>query len=76
MLSTKFKHTILNNPTHVVRSLNYILLLGLLRDLKDIGEYDTFNILYYTARVHYIDLQVDLVNYETCENIVLEIGIN
>ncbi len=76
MLSNKLKLTILTNPTHVIKSLDYADLLGLLSDLKTLNEFDVFTLLYVASRAVYVDLERDLVNYEACEKIIIEIGTN
>ncbi len=76
MLSNKLKLTILTNPTHVIKSLDYADLLGLLSDLKTLNEFDVFTLLYVVSRAVYVDLERDLVNYEACEKIIIEIGTN
>jgi len=76
MLSIQLRNTIAFQPIHVVESLDYVDLLGLLYNLKDLQEYDLFNLLYAYTRIRYSTVQVDLINYEHSENILLEIGIN
>lgn len=76
MLSDKLKITILTNPTHVIKSLDYVDLLGLLSDLKTLNEFDIFTLLYVASRAVYVDLERDLINYEACENIIIEVGTN
>jgi len=76
MLSDKLKLTILHHPTHVVESLDYADLLGLLSDLKTLNEFDVFTLLYVASRAVYVDLERDLINYEACETMIIEIGTN
>ncbi len=76
MLSNKLKLTILTNPTHVIKSLDYADLLGLLSDLKTLNEFNIFTLLYIASTVVYADLERDLINYEACEKIIIEIGTN
>lgn len=76
MLSNKLKYTILHDSHHVVESLDYADLLGLLSDLKTLKEYNIFTLLYVASTVDYADLERDLINYEACETMIIEIGTN
>lgn len=76
MLSTKLKITILTNPTHIIKSLDYMSLLGLLSDLKTLNEFDVFTLLYVASRAVYVDLERDLINFEACEKMIIEVGTN
>lgn len=76
MLSNKLKHIILTNPTHVIKSLDYTDLLGLLSDLKELNEFNTFTLLYIVSIVSYPDLERDLINFEACEKMIIEVGVN